>query len=201
MLGADTRSTAGSTVADKNCEKIHFIAPNIYCCGAGTAADTENVTGLCLNACTLLAGLCQPSQINMLSVRRDDLLHAGAPQIRDGEGVAGGDGSDTAEEPPLQVLLCLSSVEKMRILCHLPKQNYGLAHRYQGHVSAALVLGGVDFKGPHLFTVPNHGHGWQLTVHIIYNYFAFMWQCMVLTSSNSFCVDTQYIVEDVCISH
>lgn len=25
--------------------------------------------------------------------------------------------------------------------------------KYQGHVSAALVLGGVDFKGPHLFTV------------------------------------------------
>ena len=45
MLGADTRSTSGSTVADKNCEKIHFIAPNIYCCGAGTAADTENTTG------------------------------------------------------------------------------------------------------------------------------------------------------------
>ncbi len=45
MLGADTRSTAGTTVADKNCEKIHFIAPNVYCCGAGTAADTENVTG------------------------------------------------------------------------------------------------------------------------------------------------------------
>ena len=45
MLGADTRSTSGSTVADKNCEKIHYIAPNIYCCGAGTAADTENVTG------------------------------------------------------------------------------------------------------------------------------------------------------------
>jgi 20S proteasome subunit beta 2 len=45
VLGADTRSTAGTTVADKNCEKIHYIAPNIYCCGAGTAADTENVTG------------------------------------------------------------------------------------------------------------------------------------------------------------
>ena len=37
VLGADTRSTNGDTVADKNCEKIHFIAPNIYCCGAGTA--------------------------------------------------------------------------------------------------------------------------------------------------------------------
>ena len=51
VLGADTRSTAGSTVADKNCEKIHYIAPNIFCCGAGTAADTENVTGICTTAC------------------------------------------------------------------------------------------------------------------------------------------------------
>ena len=50
VLGADTRSTAGTVVADKNCEKIHYIAPNIYCCGAGTAADTENVTGACLQS-------------------------------------------------------------------------------------------------------------------------------------------------------
>ena len=45
VLGADTRSTSGSTVADKNCEKIHYLAPNIYCCGAGTAADTMAVNG------------------------------------------------------------------------------------------------------------------------------------------------------------
>ena len=38
VLGADTRATGGSEVADKNCEKIHYLAPNIYCCGAGTAA-------------------------------------------------------------------------------------------------------------------------------------------------------------------
>merc|ERR1712046_470509 len=29
--------------------------------------------------------------------------------------------------------------------------------RYQGHVSAALVLGGVDFKGPYIYTVYPHG--------------------------------------------
>merc|ERR1711988_429904 len=46
VLGADTRATEGDTVADKNCEKIHYIAPNIYCCGAGTSADTENTTDL-----------------------------------------------------------------------------------------------------------------------------------------------------------
>ncbi|KAJ7557195.1 hypothetical protein O6H91_05G115800 [Diphasiastrum complanatum] len=46
ILGADTRATEGEIVADKNCEKIHYIAPNIYCCGAGTAADTEAVTDM-----------------------------------------------------------------------------------------------------------------------------------------------------------
>ncbi|KAL3702541.1 hypothetical protein R1sor_020563 [Riccia sorocarpa] len=46
ILGADTRATEGEIVCDKNCEKIHYMAPNIYCCGAGTAADTENVTDM-----------------------------------------------------------------------------------------------------------------------------------------------------------
>ena len=29
--------------------------------------------------------------------------------------------------------------------------------RYQGYVSAALVLGGVDYTGPHLYTIHPHG--------------------------------------------
>uniref|UniRef100_A0A8C2J0G4 Proteasome subunit beta n=1 Tax=Cyprinus carpio TaxID=7962 RepID=A0A8C2J0G4_CYPCA len=44
VLGADTRATEGMVVADKNCSKIHYISPNVYCCGAGTAADTEMTT-------------------------------------------------------------------------------------------------------------------------------------------------------------
>lgn len=46
VLGADTRATEGDVVADKKCTKIHYIAPNIRCCGAGTAADTEMVTAM-----------------------------------------------------------------------------------------------------------------------------------------------------------
>ena len=42
ILGADTRATT-SYIADKNCDKIHYIEPNIYCCGAGTAADNEYI--------------------------------------------------------------------------------------------------------------------------------------------------------------
>ncbi|CAL1525912.1 unnamed protein product [Lymnaea stagnalis] len=44
VLGADTRATEDTVVADKNCAKIHYLSDNIYCCGAGTAADTEMTT-------------------------------------------------------------------------------------------------------------------------------------------------------------
>lgn len=105
VLGADTRSTSGSTVADKNCEKIHYIAPNIYCCGAGTAADTENVTAMVSSA---------------LELHRY------------------GTGRQT------RVVTAMTLLKN-----HL--------FRYQGHVSAALVLGGVDLNGPHLLTIYPHG--------------------------------------------
>lgn len=40
LIAADTRATAGMVVAQKTCEKLHYVAPNMYCAGAGTAADT-----------------------------------------------------------------------------------------------------------------------------------------------------------------
>jgi 20S proteasome subunit beta 2 len=105
VLGADTRSTNGDTVADKNCEKIHYIAPNVYCCGAGTAADTEAVTGM----------VSSQMELHRLATGRDS-----------------------------RVVTALSLLKS-----HLFK--------YQGQVSAALVLGGYDCNGPHLFTVYPHG--------------------------------------------
>jgi len=105
VLGADTRATEGPIVADKNCEKIHYMAPNIYCCGAGTAADTEAVTDMI------------SSQLQM---------HRYA----------------TGRESRVVTSLTL-------LKSHL--------FSYQGHVSAALVLGGVDVTGPHLHTIYPHG--------------------------------------------
>jgi 20S proteasome subunit beta 2 len=46
VIAADTRATSGPIVADKNCEKLHYIAPHIWCAGAGTAADTEFTTAI-----------------------------------------------------------------------------------------------------------------------------------------------------------
>ena len=41
ILAADTRATCDTIVADKGCEKIHCLAPNVWCCGAGTSGDID----------------------------------------------------------------------------------------------------------------------------------------------------------------
>ncbi|MEQ2316783.1 Proteasome subunit beta type-7, partial [Ameca splendens] len=55
VLGADTRATSSEVVADKMCAKIHYISPNIYCCGAGTAADTQKTTDLLSSNLTIFS--------------------------------------------------------------------------------------------------------------------------------------------------
>ncbi|KAH0514615.1 Proteasome subunit beta type-7 [Microtus ochrogaster] len=105
VLGADTRATEGMVVADKNCSKIHFISPNIYCCGAGTAADTDMTTQL----------ISSNLELHSLTTSR-------LPRV----------------------------VTANRML----KQ---MLYRYQGYIGAALVLGGVDVTGPHLYSIYPHG--------------------------------------------
>jgi 20S proteasome subunit beta 2 len=105
VLGADTRATGGSEVVDKNCEKIHYLAPNIWCCGAGTAADTEKTTELIASNLELLR---------------------------------------------------LSTGTQSRVVTSLTLLKRHL-YQYQGHVSAACVLGGTDVHGPHLYCVHPHG--------------------------------------------
>lgn len=106
VLGADTRATGGSEVCDTNCEKIHYIAPNIYCCGAGTAADTEKTTELI------------SSQMELLR------MNMGGAQSR------------------------------LATACTLLKR---MLFRYQGQIGAALVLGGCDANGPHIYQIYPHG--------------------------------------------
>jgi len=105
VLGADTWATNDTVVVDKNCEKIHYIAKNIYCCGAGTAADTENVTGM----------ISSQLELHHLATGRQPRVGTSLTMLKQ----------------------------------HLFK--------YQGYVSAALVLGGVDVTGPSLYTVYPHG--------------------------------------------
>ncbi|XP_017040476.1 proteasome subunit beta type-7 [Drosophila ficusphila] len=105
ILGADTRATEGPIVSDKNCAKIHYLAKNIYCCGAGTAADTEMTTDL----------ISSQLELHRLQTEREVRVVAANVMLK-------------------QMLF-----------------------RYQGHISAALVLGGVDKTGPHIYSIHPHG--------------------------------------------
>merc|ERR1740127_204048 len=105
VLAADTRATEGPIVADKNCEKLHYIAQNIYCAGAGTAADLEHTTQL------------MESQMELLRL-------ATGTQCR---------------------------------VCTVVRRLSSMLFKYQGYIGCALVLGGVDVTGPHLYQIYPHG--------------------------------------------
>lgn len=106
VMGSDNRATAGDIIADKSCMKVHYMAPNIYCCGSGTSADCDQVTKM---------------------VEKSLALHR----------------METGRETVRLVTAC-------RMLSqHLFK--------YQGHVSTGLILGGVDYKGPGVYSIAPHG--------------------------------------------
>jgi len=70
VLAADTRATAGSVVADGNCSKLHPIASNICCAGAGTAADLDHQTDLMASEMKMLALQMGGRQTRVSSVVR-----------------------------------------------------------------------------------------------------------------------------------
>merc|ERR1740127_363195 len=105
VLAADTRATEGPMVADKNCEKLHYITKNIFCAGAGTAADLEHTTMLIL------------SQMELLKLA-------------------------TGTQPRV---------------CSVVRRLSKMLFKYQGYIGCALVLGGVDVTGPHLYQIYPHG--------------------------------------------
>ncbi|KAM3911169.1 proteasome subunit beta type-7-like [Leptodactylus fuscus] len=105
ILGADRRATNDMVVADKNCAKIHYITDNIYCCGAGVAADAEYVTNL----------LSSNLAVHAMSTKRQ-------PRV-----------------------------------CTATRMLKQLLFRYQGHIGASIIIGGIDIRGPHLTSVHPHG--------------------------------------------
>ncbi|KAH8247697.1 hypothetical protein KR038_008389 [Drosophila bunnanda] len=102
ILGADTRATEGPIVSDKNCSKIHYLQNHIYCCGAGTAADTEMMT------------VMTSAELDMHS------LNTGRSVVP---------------------VVCASMLLRRTLF------------RYQGHIGAALLLGGVDRSGPQIYCI------------------------------------------------
>ncbi|XP_047425878.1 proteasome subunit beta type-10 [Mugil cephalus] len=95
ILGADTRATDDMVVADKNCMKIHYIAPKIYCCGAGVAADAEITTQIMSSNVELhMLNTGRPPLVAMVTRQLKQMLyryqgHVGSSLIVGGVDVTG----------------------------------------------------------------------------------------------------------------
>lgn len=105
VLGADTRSTGGNMVANKACFKVHYLQPNIFALGAGTAGDLEHVTRL---------------MSSKLELHR---LNTGKPA---------------------PVVSAIRMFKQM-------------LYQHQGHIEAALIVGGYDEWGPRVASIAPHG--------------------------------------------
>ncbi|CAH1707802.1 hypothetical protein AGLY_013381 [Aphis glycines] len=106
ILAADTRATSDTIVMEKNCEKIHYIGKYMHCCGAGTAADTMQVTRM-VSANVSLQAFKFPDEM-------------------------------------VPVAFAARSLRQYLF-------------KYMGYVSAALILGGIDNSGAHLYSIYPHG--------------------------------------------
>jgi hypothetical protein len=146
------------------------MAPNIYCCGAGTAADTEAVTGKVLRDNGIEAFLLSFLSFNSFQTFssfiyfRYGQLPATASPLCNWSWVQSCNGSYTTEVAPIQVSSSpqrahANEYTQLQLAVMWSSFHHhllmSLCFRYQGHVSAALVLGGVDCTGPHLHTVSN----------------------------------------------
>jgi 20S proteasome subunit beta 2 len=106
IMASDTRATAGPIVGDKNCQKLHYLAPNIWAAGCGTAADCDHFTE---------------------QIKRDLALHR------------------------------LNTSSTTRIATAVTKMSSHLFN-YMGHIGAGIILGGIDVKGPQIWSIDPHGH-------------------------------------------
>jgi len=105
VVGADSRATSGDFIANKDCIKVHKLTDSIYACGAGTAADLDQVTRM---------------------ISSNLKLHE------------------------------YNTGRKARVIAGLRIAKQHL-FRYQGYVGAYLLIAGMDFYGPHLYSCAAHG--------------------------------------------
>ncbi|CAI6001771.1 unnamed protein product [Closterium sp. NIES-64] len=144
QLSNYTRATNGAIVADKNREKIHYMAPNIYCCGAGTAADTAFVTEM-VSAQLALYRQAKGRQlrVNLLPLPP---IHKNLPPCDPSPSPSPRDGQHGSDGPSAVHHLSFPSSSLCSSLFFYP--TYVVVSSfptslspsfYQGHISAALV--------------------------------------------------------------
>jgi 20S proteasome subunit beta 2 len=140
ILGADTRATADTYVADKRCEKIHKIASNIYACGAGTSADLDALTRLCRYSMAL-EQLLVSSGIGIGNQNYSSAAHGSHHH------------NDNHDDDDDQ-LVGTNAPVSVEATCRWMQDTL---YEGQGNIGANLILGGVYERIPYLRAIHPHG--------------------------------------------
>ncbi|KAG7337884.1 proteasome subunit beta [Nitzschia inconspicua] len=166
ILAADTRATDRTLVADKTCSKIHPLASNCWCCGAGASGDLDKVTRNVLYNMALI-------ELQSLSVGNGNLIDEddnessnanidGVPSTKEAspifpnsqllrqQGYSHSEEDDDDSGEPLLYMLPVS----IPILCKMFQDQL---FRAQGNLGANLILGGVWQGEAYLRAIHPHG--------------------------------------------
>lgn len=146
ILAADTRATEATMVADKTCLKLHTLASNAWCCGAGTSADLDHLTKQCLYSMALqrLQYDGTIGNANTHDGKNNTTLLSRAPTLED-------DDDDDGEVSSSHLLIGPVSIEA---LCSFLRD---ALYKAKGNLGANLILGGVWENQAHLRAIHPHG--------------------------------------------
>ena len=177
VLAADTRATSGTMVADKSCSKIHPLASNCWCCGAGTSADLDKMTRQVLYSMAL--GKMIDNSIGngpVVDTRENDGNSGGVNLGDEKKGLGHENDNDTSDDRSDCVLTATTSPNpaivlyqeeygngypilnlqpvSVDILCNFFQQEL---FKYQGQLGVNLILGCVWEGKAFLRAIHPHG--------------------------------------------
>ncbi|CAJ1957092.1 unnamed protein product [Cylindrotheca closterium] len=134
VLAADTRATEGTMVADKRCQKLHLLANNAWCAGAGTSADLDHLTKECLYTMSF-----------------QTLMDKSIGNSNSGEDP---EGDQKAKISLAEDDLIFVGIVPIEQLCRFFQDRL---FRARGNLGANLILGGVYDGKAHLRALHPHG--------------------------------------------
>ncbi len=146
IIAADTRATESTVVADKRCEKVHQLAQNVWCCGAGTSGDLDALTRR-VRYTFLLKGMLEDS-IGNGSSRDTSVERKNTEDDSDiGNYVVEGVEEDSGHR------LGRASISA---ICNMIRESL---YKNGGQIGANLVLGGFDPYTQQPILTAIHPHG------------------------------------------
>lgn len=92
VIGADSRTTTGSYIANRVTDKLTHIHDRVYCCRSGSAADTQAVADIVHQHCQLYTSMYgAPPPVHTVAALFEKLCYQNKDQLSAGIIVAGWD--------------------------------------------------------------------------------------------------------------